>query len=95
MSETIELCLKGKVLPPLSPSSTIQPMALTYQKKTQTMEIILRTAQSRPANQHITIYYNLTQVIINQKHNIIKTVKNAIIEIEKDSELKKSLENKE
>lgn len=34
------------------------------------------------------------QVIINQEHNVVKIVKNIIIEIKKDSELKGNLENK-
>ena len=31
---------------------------------------------------------------MNQEHNVVKTAKNVIIEIEKDSKLKKSLKNK-
>ena len=32
---------------------------------------------------------------MNQEHNVVKTAKNVIIEIEKDSKLKESLKNKE
>ena len=35
------------------------------------------------------------QVILNQEYNIVKAVKNAIIKINKDGELKGSLESKE
>jgi len=43
----------------------------------------------------VNIYYSLTQVILNQEHNIVKTAKNAIIKIKKDRELKGNLESKE
>ena len=95
MSKIMELHLKGKVPFLLPPLFIIWLMALIYQKKTQIMEVILRTAQSCPANQYVTIYYCLTQVIINQKYNIVEAAKNAIIEIEKDNKLKESLGNKE
>ena len=95
MFKTIKLCLKEKALSLSLLLFIIWPMAFTYQRKVQIMEIILKTAQSRPADQHVTIYYNLTQIIINQEHNMVKAAKNAMIEIEKDSELKESLGNKE
>ena len=42
----------------------------------------------------MNIYYGLIQAIINQEHNIVKAIKNAIVEIEKDNKLKGNLENK-
>jgi len=42
----------------------------------------------------VNIYYSLTQVILNQEHNVVKAAKNAIIEIKKDGELKGNLKNK-
>src|SRR6202046_5970313 len=92
MSGNMELRSKGKA-PPLPP--TIRPMALAYQGKAQIMEVILRAAQSRPVDQRVTIYHGLTQVIMNQEHNVVEAAKNAMIEIEKDGELKESLGNKE
>ena len=58
------------------------------------MEVILKAAQSYSVNQCMNVYYGLTQVILNQKHNVVKATKNAMIEIEKNSELKESLGNK-
>ena len=96
----MELHLKQKVLSllftPLSPAllpPTIQLMALAYQRKIQTIKVILKTAQSHSVNQYVNIYHGLTQAIMNQKHNIVKTAKNAIIEIKKDDELKGNLGN--
>ena len=43
----------------------------------------------------MNIYYSLIQAIINQKYNIVEAVKNAIVEIEKDDELKGNLGNKD
>ena len=98
MSGTIELRLKGKA-PPLPslppPPPTIQSMALAYQGKAQTIEVILRAAQSHPVNQHVNIYYSLTQAIINQEHNIVKAIKNAMVEIKKNNKLKGNLGNKD
>ena len=59
------------------------------------MEVILKVTQSYLVNQCVNVYYGLTQVILNQEHNVVKAAKNAIIEIEKNSELKESLGNKE
>jgi hypothetical protein len=92
MSGTMELRSKRKAPPP---PPAIRPMALAYQGKAQTMEVILRTAQRRPVDQRVTIYHGLTQVIMNQEHNVVEAAKNAMIEIEKDGELKGSLGNKE
>jgi hypothetical protein len=43
----------------------------------------------------MNIYYSLIQAIINQKHNIVKAIKNAIVEIKKDNKLKGDLGNKD
>jgi hypothetical protein len=93
----MELRSKGKP-PPLPPTPlppTIRSMALAYQGKAQTMEAILKAAQSHPVNQRVNIYHSLTQVILNQEHNVVEAAKNAMIEIEKDGELKGNLESKE
>jgi len=37
----------------------------------------------------------ILKAALNQEHNMVKAAKNAIIEIEKDRELKRSLESKE
>ena len=42
----------------------------------------------------MNIYYSLTQAIINQEYNIVKAIKNAIIKIKKNNELKGNLGNK-
>ena len=93
----MELRSKGKP-PPLPPTPlppTIRSMALAYQGKAQTMEVILKAAQSHPVDQRVNIYHGLTQVILNQEHNVVEAAKNAMIEIEKDGELKGNLESKE
>ena len=43
----------------------------------------------------MNIYYSLTQAIINQEHNVVKTVKNAIVEIKKNNKLRGNLKNKD
>jgi len=43
----------------------------------------------------VNIYYGLIQAIINQEHNVVKAVKNTIVEIEKDNKLKGNLGNKD
>lgn len=98
MSGTMELRSKVKAppLPPLPPlPPTIRSMALAYQGKAQTMEVILRAAQSHPVNQRVNIYHGLTQAIMNQEHNVVEAAKNAMVEIEKDNELKGNLGNKD
>ena len=42
----------------------------------------------------MNIYYGITQAIINQEHNVVKTVKNTIIKIEKNNKFKGNLGNK-
>ena len=42
----------------------------------------------------MNIYYSLIQAIINQEHNVVKAIKNTIVEIKKDNKLKRNLENK-
>ena len=39
----------------------------------------------------MNIYYSLTQAIINWEYNIVKTTKNAIVEIKKNNKLKGNL----
>jgi hypothetical protein len=102
MSGTMELRSKGKppplpptLLPPTPLPPTIRSMALAYQGKAQTMEVILRAAQSHPVDQRVNIYHSLTQAIMNQEHNVVEAAKNAMVEIEKDNELKGNLGNKD
>jgi hypothetical protein len=43
----------------------------------------------------VNIYHSLTQAIINQEYNVVKTTKNAIVKIKKDDEFKGNLGNKD
>ena len=43
----------------------------------------------------VNIYYSLIQAIINQEYNVVKAIKNTIIKIKKDRELKGNLKSKE
>ena len=43
----------------------------------------------------MNIYYGLIQAIINQEHNVVKAIKNTIVKIKKDNELKGNLGNQD